>query len=227
MEMQDREEIPSSEQSILPRWVLILTGVIVVVAVSTVSFMLGTRQQMRISTIAEGAPTPTPTPAVYPTPTIVEPSIVGEKPTHVRYTDADIPFTVTYPYGWILKKTYGKNIQKQAPTDVVTGIEIDSQNSLSTFVVNLIDPKLAPSITDWWKKGSHVALDMTQPNFSFRGIDAIKVSGTPGGNPPARVQDEVYFLNNGFVYFISMQYTPYSIDKDLIDIYNNFQLSQK
>jgi len=142
------------------------------------------------------------------------------------YTDTDTSFSLSYPKGWTLKKTYGKNIVKQAPTDVVSGIEIDSQGNSATFVVNVIDGKGAGTITQWWQTGGHLAFNTTQPNYSFKGIDAIKVSSTPGGNPPTRVEDETYFLSKGQIYFLSMQYTPYNMDSSLVNIYNSFSVSQ-
>lgn len=150
-----------------------------------------------------------------------------EENTPQQYTDTDIPFSLSYPKNWILKKTYGKGISKLAPASVLSGIELDNPDKTATFVVNVIDGKNANTIASWWQTGSHVAFTTTQPNFSFKGQDAIKVSSTPGGNPVARVQDETYFLWKGNVYFLSMQYTPYVLTPDLVTIYNSFAFPQE
>lgn len=215
-----------TRKSMVPNVLLLILAIVLIAAASGVSYVLGLKQGPKMAMKSEMLPlTPTPTVAVvFPTPTVVVPTITGA-PTFHKYTDTDIPFSVTYPLNWTLKKTYGKGIQKLAPTDVVSGIEIDSRSDL-TFVVNVIDKKQATSLMDWWKTGSHPVLNISQPNFSFRGIDAVKVSETPGGNPPARVGDEVYFLWKGNIYMLSMQYTPYSIDTDLVAIYNTLQLPQ-
>ncbi len=221
----DNTPMPEPKHSKSPSVVIALIVLILVVLLSSGTYVLGLRR-VTVSPIARlviPTPTniPTPTPVMYAAPTI---EVSSPEASMTKYIDTDVPFTIMYPKSWTLKKTYGKGIQKSAPTDVVTAIEVG--NGGSTFVIDLIDPKSATSIVNWWKTGSHTAMDVTQPNFSFRGLDAIKVSSTPGGNPPARVQDETYFLYKGYVYFLSMQYNPYAIDTDLVNIYNSMLLAQ-
>ncbi len=218
-------QVPAPKQNKFPGVLIALLILVIVILFSAGTYVLGLKR-VTVSPIARlviPTPTsmPTPTPVMYAAPTI---EVSSPEASLTKYTDKDIPFTIMYPKNWTLKKTYGKGIEKLAPTDVVTGIEVG--NGGSTFVINLINPKSATSIVSWWKTGSHTAMDATQPNFSFRGLDAIKVSSTPGGNPPARVQDETYFLYKGYVYFLSMQYNPYAIDTDLVNIYNSILLAQ-
>lgn len=143
------------------------------------------------------------------------------------YKDAEILYSVSYPSGWTLKRTYGKDISKIAPTDVLSGIQIDNPSSTNTFVLNVIDKKDTSSLVGWWNKYSpsrSINEPLTKANFSFKGQDAIKKSYTPGGNPPSRVGDEIYLLWNGYIYFFSWNYSPGTSDADLQAIANSVQL---
>lgn len=221
-------QIPTSKH-ILKKALLIVLIFCIVVGVSYGGFVLG--QQQKTTTAKNETSMAKPTVTVQPTnimPTVaaqITPAKLAENPM-VNYTDSDIPFTLMYPKNWILKKTYGKAVGNTS-NNVLSGIQLTDPTNTDTFVVNVIDAKNANSIVQWWQTGSHESFSATAPNFSFKGKDAIKLSSTPGGNPPARVQDETYFLSNGKVYFLSMQYTPFYINLDLVSIYNSFFVSQQ
>jgi hypothetical protein len=208
------------------KFLIAFASVSILLIASSGSYFLGQQHvTVRDVSMTDVVATPTATPTALPsTTTEVRP---GDVPTdtNVVYTDTDVPFTFYYPKSWTLKKTYGKGISKLAPTDVLSGVQVDG-NVTSTFGVNVIDSKGAKTIAEWWKTGSHSGSAVSEPNFWFRGVEAIKISYTPGGNPPSRVGDQIYFLWKGKVYFISMQYNPYDMDLDLVGIYNTFALPQ-
>ncbi len=218
----------TAPKGILKKLILIVLIFCIVVGVSYGGFVLGKRQVNQ--TAKQETSMVQPTVTVEPTsamPTVATQTTTAKlaENSMINYTDADIAFNLMYPKTWILKKTYGKTVGNTSNT-VLSGIQLTDQTNSDTFVVNVIDAKSATNIMQWWPTGSHEAFTATTPNFSFKGKDAIKFSSTPGGNPPARVQDEVYFLSGGKVYFLSMQYPPYYINLDLINIYNSFLPAQ-
>lgn len=224
-----QQQMPEKKKSgkILPA----IFAFFVLILVALGGFVLGANQS-KVNTkpqseqsMTEATRTPNPTSVEVTTMPSSQPQKIMES-TLQNYTDSDIPFTLSYPKTWTLKKTYGKEISKAAPTNVLSGIEIKDPINTAIFVINVIDAKNATSIANWWQTGSHTTFNATQANFSFKGMDAIKVSSTPGGNPVARVQDETYFLWKGNVYFLSMQYTPYNFNPDLVNIYNSFNRPQ-
>lgn len=228
METENTISVAPVATTIHKKVILILLTILILATTSTASYLLGVKRELPIrttNTTVMQNPTPTGVPT-QPSPTMTNIQPLNANESFIAYTDTDVPFVVRYPKSWKITKTYGKGINKLAPTDVITGIQVDEPNNLATFVVNVIDAKNASSILDWWKTGGHAAFSISQPNFSFHGVEAIKVSSTPGGNPPARVQDETYFLWKGKVYFISMQYTPFELNVDLVSIYNDFGLPQ-
>lgn len=229
MELTQPTVAPQPEKKKNKSVLFIFLVLCIVVLASVGSFILGQLTHSTVVPKGSGAVTkevvqditPTAIPSVEVTTQNVQQSLI------TQYSDTDIPFSLSYPKNWVMKKTYGKSITKTAPTDVLSGIELDNPQHTVTFVVNVINGKNASSIVSWWQTSGHTTFNTTQPNFSFKGIDAIKVSSTPGGNPPSRVQDETYFLWKGNVYFLSMQYTPYAIDPDAVNIYNSFTPAQQ
>jgi len=153
---------------------------------------------------------------------------VTPTPAFKTYKDQEIGYSITYPVDWSFRKTYGKDIPKLGQTDVVNGIEIYKPNQPFTFVLNVIDKKGTTSVVDWWNQYSPNRLSpeekIDRPNFSFKGNDAVKRSGTPGGSPPSRVIDEIHFLWKDYIYFLALSYSPYELNKELLDIAYSLEL---
>lgn len=140
------------------------------------------------------------------------------------YKDTDTGFSIKYPQDWTFSKTYGKNIPKQGGSDIVSGIQLDNNVESKTIVINAKDKKDATSITDWWNKYSSergTTGTVTQPTTTFKSYPAMKTSFTTGANP-TRVSENIYFIANGYVYFISTQYPVGVSSTSVNDVVNTF-----
>lgn len=186
----------------------------------------------RTSKVPSSYPTPSvhPSPAATATPTpegldIMNPTLM---PDTKRYTDATYGYRVDYPTtGWIFRRTYGPDIQKLAPTDILSGFDL-TYNALingqpmtqATIVVNVLDSHDYTDIEKWID-----AYDLNYPknadksNTTFQGYAALKYVDRDSAQ---KATEYLYFLAGKYAYRITYWEQPV-IRNATRDIVNSFQ----
>lgn len=138
-------------------------------------------------------------PSILPSPTVA---------ASKTYKDSEIGYQITYPESYKFTKTYGKDIAKLAPTDVVSGIQLDKPYFLATIVLNVINKKDATSLLDWWNKYStdRSTEKLYQTNYTFKNISSIKKSQSATHNGRNKIIDHIYFLWKDKIWLVSLEY---------------------
>lgn len=143
------------------------------------------------------------------------------------YKDSEIGYEITYPESYKFTKTYGKDIAKLAPTDVINGIQLDKPYYVATLVLNVINKKDATSLLDWWNKYSPNRTEekLYQTNYTFKSISAIKKTSSATQDGRNKVIDHIYFLWKDKIWLVSLEY--YEEDNtstELTQVANSLQL---
>lgn len=124
-----------------------------------------------------------------------------------RYTDTYFGYSLSYPNSWLLRRTYGPDIQKQAPTDVKSGIDLTNNltsnsqtNTQATIVMNVLARHNVSDIQSWISQYDlNYPKDATKQTISFNGLQAIKYSNFMESNHPT---EYLYFLSGNYAYRI-------------------------
>ncbi|HET9946750.1 MAG TPA: hypothetical protein VFQ63_01690 [Patescibacteria group bacterium] len=191
---------------------------IIVVALGTGGYFLAKQNNKTLSSLFTVTPVATPTPSVIPTST---PTPTPERsllsPTQTKtptptpaqhiYKDTYLGYSISYPFSWIFRKTYGPDIQKQAPTDVKSGIDLTNNTTLNgqtmtqaTIVVNVLDRHNASDIQTWISQYDlNYPKNATKQAVTFNGFSAIKYNNFLQGSYPT---EYLYFLSGSYAYRI-------------------------
>lgn len=98
------------------------------------------------------------------------------------YSDKDAAYTVQYPGGWTLRKTYGASVNNTGNYRV-SGIDITTNLSVgSTVVINIIDPK-DKTFEEWVKLYSGETNAPTIPNATYKNVQAYRFEFPKEGRP--------------------------------------------
>jgi|GEM_PF-889017 len=119
------------------------------------------------------------------------------------YTDQYFNYQIKYDDGWKLRKTYGPDVDKLAPTDIVSGVDLhfyEGDYFHANVGINLLESKGEKDINNWITK-----YDLNYPKeaavkqVSFNGVDANEYTYQTGNS---RVSKVLYFIKNDYAYKI-------------------------
>jgi hypothetical protein len=125
-------------------------------------------------------------------------------PLDKTYKDTEYNYSISYPAGWLFRRTYGKDIQKQAPTDILSGIDLhnnaDSTANIATVVVNLLDAHGMTDIQEWITKYDlNYPKNGTKSTTTFQGKNSVKYVYS---NNNDRAYEALYFISGNYAYRI-------------------------
>lgn len=182
-----------------------------------------------------GQKTTKPTTSLYPSPTVVSPApstplaspTAAMKDSTTLYTDKYFGYTISYPEGWYFRRTYGPDISKLAPTDVLSGFDITyniivagQTTTQATIVMNMLDSHNYTDVQKWID-----AYDLNYPKnaiktqTTFRNYPTLKYTDETN---PQRATEYLYFIAGKYVYRITYVEDPV-IRNATRDIVNSFK----
>lgn len=152
------------------------------------------------------------------------PTISPIKPT---YADISFGYTISYPTGWIFRRTYGPDIKKLAPTDILSGFDLTyntivngQTTTQATIVMNMLDSHGYTDIEKWIDAYDlNYPKSATRSSISFHGYSALKY--TDDTNPQSATE-YIYFLTGKYAYRITYAESPV-IRNATRDIVNSFR----
>lgn len=154
-------------------------------------------------------PTTSPTVAVSPTSTAS--STLTPAPStqpQTTYTDNYFGYKISYPDGWIFRRTYGPDISKLAPTDVLSGFDIHynilvngQETTQATIVMNMLDAHGMTDIEKWIDQYDlNYPKQATRTSITFKGYATLKYTDETN---PQRATEYLYFIAGKYAYRIT------------------------
>lgn len=153
------------------------------------------------------------------TPTLIP----TKKPGAKTYIDSDLGYSITYPSSWTFRRTYGKDIPKEAlENDILDGFDLNfpatTYNDLS-FAGVVLDAHGLTDIQEWIDKyDPNYPKNSIKKSINFNGRKAIKFSFINFG----KSGEYIYFINGNYIYRL-MYWQEDSISETLHEVVNSFR----
>ncbi len=119
------------------------------------------------------------------------------------YEDKDFGYSISYSKDWIFRHTYGQDIEKLAPTDILSGIDLHQGTqdyTQASIVINLLDAHGLADIKEWITKYDlNYPKNSTKNTTTFKQLTAINYRYQ---NSPERQNEALYFISGTYAYRI-------------------------
>lgn len=135
------------------------------------------------------------------TPLFIQPTPVGQ----ATYTDKYFGYSLSYPKTWIFRRTYGPDMQKGAPTDILSGIDLTyntgAGNNImtqATIVVNMLDSHGLTDVQTWISQYDlNYPKNATKTHTTFNNLPAIQYGNFMESDHPT---EYIYFISGKYMY---------------------------
>jgi hypothetical protein len=172
------------------------------------------------------SPIEEPSPLLSPTPSPLSSPSPSPHFDHL-YQNSDFGYQIGYNNDWRLRETYGPNIEKQAPTDILSGIDLHLYQGdyfYANVGVNLLSAHGLTDIDEWIEKYDlNYPKQSTMEKVSFNQVEANKYLFQDEQNKQYLA---LYFLKGNYAYKVQWWGEINSTLDETNMLVNSFFISQ-